>query len=72
MKQLRVDIKDEYFAMFMRLVSAMPKDTVYIKNDIEDELGRRIAEIQEGQYLDDDTLWTNIDNFTSQYNADKV
>lgn len=61
MKQITLDVQDDFLYKLINLLEILPKNKVKIKDDFfTKELNDRINEIENGDYLDDKSLWKNI------------
>lgn len=61
MKQITLDVQDDFLYKLINLLEILPKNKVKIKDDFfTKELNDRINEIENGDYLDDKSLWENI------------
>lgn len=65
MKQITLDVQDDFLYKLINLLEILPKNKVKIKDDFfTKELNDRINEIENGNYFDSDSMWKNIDKKT--------
>jgi hypothetical protein len=74
MKTITLKIQDDFLPKFINILDALPKNKVKIKKDeLSLELEKRIQEIESGNCVTSEAMWSNIDSHISEFkNANQI